>query len=98
MKDSDCPLVFWDYCAERRARINNLTARKMFQLDGRNAHFSITGEYGDISNHCQFSWYAWCYYREHNAGFPLQREILGRVLGPAKGKGKGNEMAQRILN
>ena len=26
MKQSDCPLVFWDYCAERRARINNLTA------------------------------------------------------------------------
>ena len=27
MKDSNCPLAFWDYCAERRARINNMTAK-----------------------------------------------------------------------
>ena len=26
MKQSNCPLVFCDYCFERRARINNLTA------------------------------------------------------------------------
>ena len=95
LRESDCPLVFWDYCCERRARINNLTARNLFQLEGRNAHFSITGEDGDISNLCQFSWYEWCYYREHTAGFPLPREILGRVLGPSKGE--GNEMAQWIL-
>ena len=23
MRNSNCPLVFWDYCLERRARINN---------------------------------------------------------------------------
>ena len=63
MKESNCHLVFWDYCAELRARINNMTARKLFQLEGRNAHLSITGEYGDISNLCQFYWYEWCYYR-----------------------------------
>ena len=92
LRDSNCPLLFWDYCCERRARINNLTSRDLFQLEGRNAHFSITGEEGDISNLCQFSWYEWCYYREHIAGFPLQREVLGRVLGPSKGE--GNKMAQ----
>ncbi|GAF79741.1 unnamed protein product, partial [marine sediment metagenome] len=43
MKDSNCPLVFWDYCAERRARVNNLTAKKLFQLEGQNAHYSVTG-------------------------------------------------------
>ena len=95
IKESDCPLVFWDYCCERRARINNMTASKLFQLEGRNAHFSVTGEDGDISNLCRFAWYEWCYYRDHTAGFPLQREILGRVLGPANGE--GNEMAQWIL-
>ena len=95
LKESDCPLVLWDYCCERRARVNNLTARKLFQLQGRNAHFSITGEDGDISNLCQFGWYEWCYYREHTASFPLQRDILGRVLGPASGE--GNEMCQWIL-
>ena len=94
MKESDCPLLFWDYCAKRRARINNLTARKLFQLDGINAHFFITGEDGDISNLCQLSWYEWCYYIEQTSGFLLQREILGCILGPAKGE--GNEMAQWI--
>lgn len=43
MKESCCPLVFWDYCAERRARINNLTAKNLFQLQGSNAHFTIEG-------------------------------------------------------
>ena len=95
MKASGSPLAFWDYCAERRARINNLTARDLFQLEGRNPHFTVTGEEGDISNLCQFDWYEWCYYREHTGNFPFDREILGRVLGPAKGE--GNEMAQWIL-
>ena len=88
-------VAFWDYCAERRARINNMTAKNLFQLEGRNAHFSVTGEEGDISNLCQFNWYEWVYYRKGGAGFPLAREILGRVMGPARGE--GNEMAQWIL-
>ena len=32
MKESNCPLAFWDYCMERRARINNLTAKDLFSL------------------------------------------------------------------
>jgi hypothetical protein len=95
MKDSDCPLAFWDYCVERRARINNLTAKDIFTLHGTNAHTALTGEDGDISNLCQYKWYDWCYFREHKARFPFNREVLGRVLGPAKGE--GNEMAQWIL-
>jgi hypothetical protein len=39
-----------------------------------------------------FGWYEWCYYREHTATFPNQQEVLGRVLGPARGE--GNEMCQ----
>ena len=95
MHKSACPLVLWDYCVERRARINNLTAKDLFQLDGQTPHFSVTGEVGDISNLCQFDWYEWVYYREGSASFPLPREVLGRALGPAKGE--GNEMAQWIL-
>ena len=95
IRESNCPLAFWDYCAERRARINNLTAKNLFQLEGRNAHFSVTGEEGDISNLCQYKWYDWCYYREQGSKFPFAKEVLGRVLGPAKGA--GNEMAQWIL-
>jgi hypothetical protein len=95
MKESDCPLAFWDYCVERRARINNLTAKDIFKLHGTTAHTALTGEEGDISNLCQYKWYDWCYFRDQKNRFPFNREVLGRVLGPAKGE--GNEMAQWIL-
>ena len=54
MKESDSPLAFWDYCVEQRARINNLTAKSRFKLHGTNAHTSLTGEEGDISNLCKY--------------------------------------------
>ena len=95
MKESDCPLVFWDYCVERRARINNLTAKNLFQLHGTNAHTATMHEEADISNLCRYGWYEWCYYHEQTNKFPFNREVLGRVLGPARGE--GNEMAQWIL-
>ena len=60
MKDSDFPLPFWDYCVERQAWINNLTAKKNFILYGSNAYTSLTGKEGGISNLCQYKWYDWC--------------------------------------
>ena len=95
MKASNAPLAFWDYCVERRARINNLTAKNLFQLHGSNPHTDLLHEEGDISNLCQFTFYEWVYHRDHNAPFPHNREVLGRVLGPASGE--GNEMAQWVL-
>ena len=95
MKASGSPVAFWDYCVERRVRINNLTAKESFALRGSNAHSSVHGEEGDISNLCQFHWYEWCYFREKTAKYPFNQEVLGRVLGPATGE--GNEMAQWIL-
>jgi hypothetical protein len=97
MKESDCPLPLWDYeyCVERRASINNLTAKDLFSLHGSNAHAALTGEDGDISNLCQCKWHDWCYFREQKQRFPFNREVLGRALGPAKGE--GNEMAQWTL-
>ena len=35
------------------------------------------------------------YFRDQTAAFPNNKEVLGRVLGPARGA--GNEMAQWIL-
>ena len=95
MKDSNSPMVFWDYCLERRARIHNLTAKSNFKLHGLNPYTVTTGDEGDISNLCQFGWYEWCYFREQTAAFPNQREVLGRVLGPSRGE--GNEMCQWVL-
>lgn len=95
MREADSPMPFWDYCVERRARIHNMTAKSNFKLHGSNAYTMTTGEEGDISNLCQFGWYEWCYYREHSAKFPNNQEVLGRVLGPARGE--GNDMAQWVL-
>ena len=93
--ESNSPLCFWDYCVERRARINNLTANDAFRLHGSTPHTLTTGDEGDISNLCQYAWYEWCYFRDQTAAFPNNKEVLGRVLGPARGA--GNEMAQWIL-
>ena len=57
MKDSDSPSKFWDYCAERRVLINNLTAKGLHKLQGSNANQSITGDAGYISNLCDFGWF-----------------------------------------
>ena len=34
MCESDSPMCIWDYCVERQARINNLTAKDNFKLHG----------------------------------------------------------------
>ena len=95
MHKSNSPLCFGDYCVERRARINNLTAKDAFRLHESTPHTLTTGDEGDISDLCQHAWYEWCYFRDQTAAFPNNKEVLGRVLGPARGA--GNEMAQWIL-
>ena len=95
MADSNSPLAFWDYCVERRARINNLTARNLFQLHGQVPQTTITGETGDISNLWKFGWYEWCHFWESAEAFPHPKKCLGRCLGPATGI--GNEMSQWVL-
>ena len=95
MHEANSPMVFWDYCIERTAHINNLMAKSNFKLHGSNSHSLTMQEEGDISNLCQFAWYEWCYFRDHTAAFPQQKEVLGRVLGPARGE--GNEMCQWVL-
>ena len=89
------PLVFWDYCAERRAAITNMTAKNLFQLQGQTPHFATFGEEGDISNICQFGWYEWVYFWETTVKFPFTAHVLGRCLRPAKNE--GNEMTQWVL-
>lgn len=96
LRNSDAPLCLWDYCARRRALINNLTPKNMFQCEGNNPFEATFGEQGDISK-LQFGWYEWCYYREQsNIQFPYQKELLGRVLCPTKHE--SNHMAQNVLN
>ena len=96
LRESNCPMVLWDYCAQRRALIHNLTPRNLFQLENQNPNQATTGSSGDISNLCRFGYYDWVYYKERaKNSFPKQVELLGRVLGPSKNE--GNEMAQWVL-
>ena len=87
MKETDIPLALQDYCADRRSCINNLTAKKLFQLHGSTPNTALMSEEGDISNLCQFKWYEWCYYRQKKKKFRFNKELIGRILGPAKGEG-----------
>jgi hypothetical protein len=75
--------------------IFQITAKKLFQLNGTNPHTSTFGTKVDISQICQYAWYEWVYYRDAKTSFPYQKERLERCLGPAKNK--GNAMAQWIL-
>ena len=101
MKESDSPLVFWDYCVERHARINNLTAKDLFQLHGTNAHTATLHEEADISNLCRYGWYEWCYYLEQTNKFPFNHEVLG-ALPEARGmrwlSGFSRQMATSFLD
>lgn len=94
LRQSNCPMVLWDYAMERRALIHNVIPRPLFQNNGLTPHTVTFGTQGDISNVCNFGWYEWVYYRDHGA-FPNPREKLGRVLGPLRNE--GNEMAQAVL-
>ena len=79
MLQENSPLVFWDYCAERRSDITNMMAKDLFQLQGQTPHFATFGEEGDISNICLFGWYEWVYFRETTAKFPFPTHVLDAV-------------------
>ena len=55
MRKCYCPLVLWDYCLEWYARINNMTAKNLFQLKSQTPFFTVHGREGDISNLAMFS-------------------------------------------
>ena len=76
-------------------RINNLTDRPLFQLQGQNPCLVNFGEKGDISNVYHFKWYEWAYAMDEADEFPKQAQLIFRVLGPTKND--GNEMAQWCL-
>ena len=81
LRKSNSPMVLWDYGAERKALVQNITIRRLFQLDRKTPYEYLNGVPGDISNLCSFGCYEWCYYREEAAHlFPYQKEYLSRVL------------------
>ena len=67
MRESNSPMVLWNYAIEQRAAINNLIPRSLFQNNGPTPHAVTFGSQGDISNLCNFIWYEWVYYRDHGS-------------------------------
>ena len=57
LKESNCLLSLWDYCTKRCTRINNLTSKDSFKLQGSNPFIVTIEEMEDISNLYQFGWY-----------------------------------------
>ena len=56
MRESNSPMVLWDYAIERRARIHDAVPRPLFQNNGLSPHSATFGTQGDISNICNFGW------------------------------------------
>ena len=95
LRESDAPMRFWDYCAQRIEKVNNATAKNVFQLEGQTPEYHITGQLADISNISQFAWFEWVYGRDVLKRFPDQSLVLGRALGPAVNV--GSEMTQWVV-
>lgn len=93
--NSNCPMVLWCYCIERRAQIVNVTTRVNTLLQGQTPHSKLTGQPTDISHLCEYGWYEWVIYRIEGAPFPTNHQRLGRVLGPSTNA--GSVMSQWIL-
>jgi hypothetical protein len=54
MRLSGSPFVLWDYCMMCRALIFQITAKKLFQLNGTNPHTMTFGTEAEILNLCKF--------------------------------------------
>ena len=77
------------------ARVNNLTAKNLYQLRGETSHTTVFGEEGDISVLGDFTFYEVIYYFDHKVSYPLAKERMGRYLGPSTGV--GNEICSWVL-
>ena len=85
IQSTNCTMRLWDYCVDRREKINIFTPRNLFQLNGNTHTVATHCAQGDISNIFRFGCFNWCYFQEEGkVEFPLQNELLGRVLGPMK--------------
>ena len=94
MRESNSPMILWNYAIERRSLVHNAVPRPFFQAQGITPHECTFGNKSDISNICNFGWCEWVCYRDFSS-FPENKEKLGRMLGPCKNE--VNEMHQSIL-
>jgi len=92
MKLSGTPIRLWDYAWQYVSEIRSVTAMKHMYLDGVTPLEKVCGYTPDISEFILFSWYEFVwYFTPHD----IQRNQLGRWLGPATNLGQG--LAYNVL-
>ena len=94
MRESNSPMVLWDYEIQHRAIIHNAVPRPLFKYQGKTPHECTFGYQSDISNVYDFVWHEWVCYRDF-VSFHENKEKLGRMLRPCKNE--GNEISQSIV-
>ena len=73
------------------AEINSETENKKREISNAlikgKLETSINAPEDELQDFEQYKWYDWCYYKENKGPFPFNKEVLGKILGPARGEG-----------
>ena len=93
MRQTNIPLVLWDYCVEYNTKFRCLTTTDIFDLNGRTPFENVLGFTPDVSEIVEFGWFEWVWF--HNPVDPT-KDQLGRWKGLAHNVGQG--LAYYILN
>ena len=77
------PKKLWDCALELESYICSNIAVAHPELDGQVPEIVMSGQTSDISPFAALAWYEWIKYYDAVQGYPEDKEILGRWLGPA---------------
>ena len=89
------PKKLWDHALELESYIRSNTAAVHPELDGQVPETIMSGQTADISPFAALGWYQWIKHYDTVQGYPKNKEILGRWLGPAVDIGPA--MTSKIL-
>jgi hypothetical protein len=79
------PKCLWDHCIKLEGLIRSHTTNDIYATGGEVPETIMKGGTADISQICEFAWYAWVMFRNtvNTISFPNKRLTLGRYMGPA---------------
>ena len=95
MARSKCPKKLWDHCLELEAYIRSNTALSMYELQGEVPEMIMSGQTADILPFAELPWYSWVKFFDPSSGYPENKQVLGRWLGPIPDVGPA--MTSKIL-
>ena len=95
MKEANCPLCFWDYCLEHRVQIYNLTSHDHIKFVEAIPIWNLAVSKDIFPIYVNSDGTTGAIFGITRPLFPHNQEVLGCVLGPARGE--GNELSQWVL-